>query len=65
MDSTHGRQSFLKTEDVHIDDGILSIQRSKKDNSRLVPMSAVLTVLLLRTHAGIQDYKHKLLYHTL
>jgi len=34
---------LLKVADVDLDNGILSIHQSKKDNSRLVPMSAALT----------------------
>ncbi len=34
---------LLKVSDVDLDNGILSIHQSKKDNSRLVPMSDVLT----------------------
>jgi integrase/recombinase XerD len=34
---------FLKVADVDLDDGVLTIHHSKKDNSRLVPMSNILT----------------------
>ncbi len=34
---------LLKVADVNLEDGILTINQSKKDNSRLVPMSASLT----------------------
>ena len=34
---------LLTVEDVNLDDGVLSIHHSKKDNSRLVPMSDQLT----------------------
>jgi integrase len=34
---------LLKISDVNLDEGILTIQHSKKDNSRLVPMSLELT----------------------
>ena len=34
---------LLKVADVDLDNGVLSIHHSKKDNSRLVPMSGLLT----------------------
>jgi len=46
---------LLKTEDIGLNDGILSIQHSKKDNSRLVPMSAALTARCRDYAVGIGD----------
>ena len=34
---------LLKVADVNLEDGVLTINHSKKDNSRLVPMSNTLT----------------------
>ena len=34
---------LLKVADVDLENGVLSIHHSKKDNSRLVPMSGLLT----------------------
>ena len=44
---------LLKTKDVDLNDGILSIQHSKMDNSRLVPMSSALTARCRNYAVGI------------
>lgn len=46
---------LLKTEDVDLNEGILAIEHSKKDNSRLVPMSATLTACCRDYVTGIGD----------
>lgn len=44
---------LLKKEDVDLENGILSINHSKKDNSRLVPMSSELTKRCRKYYADI------------
>ena len=43
MDCDHLKPDFFKVSDVDFKNGILSIHQSKKNNSRLVPMSDFLT----------------------
>lgn len=53
---------LLKVNDVDLDNGILTINNSKKDNSRLVPMSDSLTKRCLKystavhQHSNLDDY---------
>jgi integrase len=53
---------FLKVADVDLKEGVLTINQSKKDNSRLVPMSDFLTKYCrifskkAHTHSAPEDY---------
>jgi len=47
---------LLKVDDVDIENGILTIHHSKKDNSRLVPMSDYLTVRCRRYSERVQPF---------
>lgn len=46
---------LLKVDDVDLENGILTIQHSKKDNSRLVPMSEDLTERSRRYHEQVNS----------
>lgn len=47
---------LLKVSDVNLDEGILTIQHSKNDNSRLVPMSDEFTKRCLNYSAGVHIF---------
>lgn len=61
---------LLKVADVNLEDGILTINHSKKDNSRLVPMSNALTkrcqdfIKKVHPYQTTEDYFFPALSHT-
>ena len=49
---------LLKVNDVDLDNGILTINNSKKDNSRLVPMSDSLTKRCLKYSTAVHQHSN-------
>jgi integrase len=49
---------LLKVGDVDLSNGILTINNSKKDNSRLVPISSSLTKICLRYSANVHQHSN-------